>query len=237
MSTSCLDIVLNLVVLVSYLTEDAIRLRTHLFSQLYVAELRAEKNEEKMSLPTAHQPFVFQSLRCCLRYHVLLQLLEGFFRKSKVSMIEIGVHTASTATFLLNRLSSLQWTGVDPYNGYGNVSGDQFYSDAMMKLKAFEGRARLLRMPSSAAYETTGPFEGLDESSFDVLFVDGDHDYNATLEDLRAWSRFVRPGGIVAGHDIFNPVNDAVTLAVEDFLKDKNQVVNFATDHTYWWMK
>ena len=49
--------------------------------------------------------------------------------------------------------------------------------------------------------------------------------------------RFVRPGGIVAGHDIFNPVNDGVTLAVEDFLRGRNQVVNFATDHTYWWMK
>ena len=39
----------------------------------------------------------------------------------------------------------------------------------------------------------------------DLLFVDGDHDYNATFQDLVAWARFVRPGGIVAGHDIFNP--------------------------------
>ena len=160
MSTSCLDIVLNLVVLVSYLTEDAIRLRTHLFSQLYIAELRTEKSEEKMRLPTSHQPFVFQTLRCCLRYHVLLQLLEAFSRQSKVSMIEIGVHAASTATFLLNRAPFLQWTGVDPYSGYGSVSGDQFYSEAMRKLKAFEGRARLLRMASSEAWDTTGPLQG-----------------------------------------------------------------------------
>ena len=71
--------------------------------------------------------------------------------------------------------------------------------------------------------------------SVDLLFVDGDHDYNATLNDLKSWSRFVRNGGIISGHDIFNPVNDGVTDAVEDLLRGKNTIVRFATDHVYWW--
>ena len=78
-------------------------------------------------------------------------------------------------------------------------------------------------------------WSGLDENSVDLLFVDGDHDYNATFQDLKSWSRFVRSGGIVSGHDIFNPVNDGVTDAVEDFLRGTHTVVRFATDHVYWW--
>ena len=30
-------------------------------------------------------------------------------------------------------------------------------------------------------------------------------------------------------------VNDGVTEAVEDLLRGKNVVVNFATDHVFWW--
>ena len=43
-----------------------------------------------------------------------------------VRMIEIGVHTASTARFLLDRVPFLHWTGIDPYSGYRHGSGDSF---------------------------------------------------------------------------------------------------------------
>ena len=44
-------------------------------------------------------------------------------QKSQVSMIEIGVHTGSTAKFLLDRAPFLQWTGIDPYIDYRTGSG------------------------------------------------------------------------------------------------------------------
>ena len=71
MYASCLDIVMNFIVLVSYLLEDSIRLRMHLFAQVYVTELQAEKFVEKLSiLPVLHgQQFIFHHLRCCMRYH------------------------------------------------------------------------------------------------------------------------------------------------------------------------
>jgi len=36
----------------------------------------------------------------------------------------------------------------------------------------------------------------------DLLFIDGNHEYEAVLEDFMQWSRFVRPGGVVALHDV-----------------------------------
>ena len=124
MYASCLDIVMNFIVLVSYLLEDSIRLRMHLFAQVYVTELQAEKIEKLSILPVLHgQQFIFHHLRCCMRYHVLLELLEKL-QMSKVSMIEIGVHRASTAKYLLHRAPFLHWTGIDPYTDYRKGSGD-----------------------------------------------------------------------------------------------------------------
>ena len=40
--------------------------------------------------------------------------------------------------------------------------------------------------------------------------------------------------GCILMHGILQ-VNDGVTEAVEDLLRGKNVVVNFATDHVFWW--
>lgn len=130
MFAPCFDVILNCVILVSYIAEETVRLRTHAFAQLYVAELRTQRLPEdspNVVAPTEGQQFVFQHHRCCLRYHVLLQLLEEQYQKrdKMISMIELGVHTGSTAKYLLDRAPFLQWTGIDSYADYGSKgSGD-----------------------------------------------------------------------------------------------------------------
>jgi len=44
--------------------------------------------------------------------------------------------------------------------------------------------------------------EILDGRSIDLLFIDGDHSYEGAKSDFDTFSQFVRPGGIVAFHDI-----------------------------------
>lgn len=39
------------------------------------------------------------------------------------------------------------------------------------------------------------------DRSLDFVYVDGNHVYEAVLEDLEAWAPKVKPGGFVAGHD------------------------------------
>lgn len=39
------------------------------------------------------------------------------------------------------------------------------------------------------------------EAIAELLFIDADHRYESVLADIKAWERFVRVGGIVAGHD------------------------------------
>lgn len=39
------------------------------------------------------------------------------------------------------------------------------------------------------------------DAFFDLVFIDADHSYGATLNDVRAWLPKVKPGGILCGHD------------------------------------
>lgn len=40
----------------------------------------------------------------------------------------------------------------------------------------------------------------------DLLFIDGDHSYEAVMRDFEDWSKFLKPGGIIALHDVdFDP--------------------------------
>jgi predicted O-methyltransferase YrrM len=49
------------------------------------------------------------------------------------------------------------------------------------------------------------------DGSLDFVYIDGNHSYLHCVQDLEWWSRKVRSGGIVAGHDFRHfPVEDNV---------------------------
>lgn len=52
-------------------------------------------------------------------------------------------------------------------------------------------------------------------NSLDAVFIDGEHTYKAVYQDLVAWHRALKPGGIIAGHDYDYP---EVKEAVLEFL-------------------
>jgi cephalosporin hydroxylase len=39
------------------------------------------------------------------------------------------------------------------------------------------------------------------DRSLDFVYIDGNHGYEAVLDDLAAWSPKVRTGGFISGHD------------------------------------
>ncbi len=43
--------------------------------------------------------------------------------------------------------------------------------------------------------------EIINDGYFDIVYIDGDHTYDAVRNDLDAWSSKVRPGGILCGDD------------------------------------
>lgn len=49
----------------------------------------------------------------------------------------------------------------------------------------------------------------------DMVFVDGSHEYKSTLEDLKSYSKLLKPGGLLVCHDYEDPRQKNVTDAVD----------------------
>ena len=89
-------------------------------------------------------------------------------------------------------------------------------------LKAMAGPGQDLRLingdsksPSSVAL-----FEqALGGRKLDLLFIDGDHTWDGVKSDFEIYSRFVKPGGIIAFHDI-QPGFERWGVAVSRFWKE-----------------
>ncbi len=54
----------------------------------------------------------------------------------------------------------------------------------------------------------------------DMVFVDGQHDRQAVVDDIHAWRRHVKPGGIIAFHDYGAPICPEVKPAVDSVMGD-----------------
>ena len=67
----------------------------------------------------------------------------------------------------------------------------------------------------------------IENSSLDLVYIDADHEYESIKEDLLAWYPKVKPGGVLAGHDIEWPsVKQALTdvLGIENVLGEYNGI-------------
>ena len=51
------------------------------------------------------------------------------------------------------------------------------------------------------------------DGSLDFVYIDGNHGYDAVLDDLMAWTPKVKEGGFIAGHDYrINPAKPFIEV-------------------------
>lgn len=105
------------------------------------------------------------------------------------------------------------------YRGYRDHTRqnklDRFYEISQERLKSYH--CQIVRKFSR---EAAGDF--MDES-LDFVYIDANHDYNHVYEDLTIWSKKVKHGGIISGHDYIRRKGQkqfyAVIGAVNNFVK------------------
>jgi hypothetical protein len=57
------------------------------------------------------------------------------------------------------------------------------------------------------------------DGSLDFVYIDGLHDFEAVILDIVYWSRKVRSGGIVSGHDYCWAFKSGVIAAVDAYTR------------------
>jgi len=166
------------------------------------------------------------------------------FRDAPLRIAEIGVHYGDFAYRILNRHPTLAWLGVDPYECGDDsdfhrdlarfrkgLTGSQVLRAARKQLRPWLGtRAQLLVARSTDVTEAE-----VGEGPVDVAFIDAIHDEDHVIADIEFWSRFVRPGGLVAGHD-YGFGNTGVVEGVHKVLP-KGCTLHLAPNAVYWWLR
>jgi predicted O-methyltransferase YrrM len=141
-------------------------------------------------------------------------------------MVEVGswLGNGSTQVFLreLEQFPGAEFHCIDTWRGNANV---QRHLDIVEQYDVFgtfldnvarsESATKMTptRMDSLAAAATFG------SGSFDLVFIDADHSYEAVKADISAWQSKVKPGGILCGHDCelrTTPGNRPLLLANAD---------------------
>ena len=135
----------------------------------------------------------------------------GGLARDRMLVIDVGTFTgASAKAMLLAMPEAGRLITIDLFqeptamieSGFGPPevwSGSRMFKVAQARLASFGERATIIcgRSPGVAAL--------LASEIADLVFIDAAHDYDSVVADIQAWSRVVRPGGLIAGHDFDKP--------------------------------
>lgn len=146
---------------------------------------------------------------------------------------EIGVHKGEyTERFCKAGLSMY---AVDPWMafwGQGRTQAKQdvqdgYYQEAYDRLSPYIN-CTFIRKTSMDA------LSDFKDNGIDFVYIDGDHAFEHIANDIVAWSKKVRSGGIISGHDYFNTNPEA-----RNVLCQVKSVVNAYTEAfgiNPWWL-
>lgn len=150
--------------------------------------------------------------------------------------VEIGVCRGKNIKYLLDNCPNIRKIyGIDPWEAYPAIdqeTQDGNYIKAKQLLNSYQNEAKavILKMRSDLAAR------GFNDNSQDFVFIDGDHSYEAVLQDLRLWYPKVKKGGLFSGHD-YRPQDKDVRKAVQEFAKEIGATILEAEYYSWYWFK
>lgn len=148
---------------------------------------------------------------------LLAEAAELFILTSKIKserpvICEIGTWKGKSSYIFATALKSKGGLlySVDPFNGDGDIASKKSYQEEIVKmdttllqnfkntLKKFDLSRHVVILPFQSE-EARSKFR---EQQIDLLFIDGNHDYNYVEKDYKLWASLIPPGGKIILHDV-----------------------------------
>lgn len=145
---------------------------------------------------------------------------------------EIGVYKGVNARNIVNTLNMKKLFLVDPYTPYSEIQ-EGFELEDLIKAKdealcacGVYPSCEFIFKPSVEASK-----EVMDDS-LDFVYVDGNHNYQAVIDDLNAWYQKVRVNGVLGGHNFHAPYFGVCKAVLEFTEKNRLELQGKFGD---WW--
>jgi hypothetical protein len=127
-------------------------------------------------------------------------------------VLEIGSFCGKSAVSMAQTAESV--TCIDPFDGRAT-------SEVGSTLAAFDANAERYGLADKVTRHvgtTSEVAHTLAANQYDLVFIDGDHCFEAVGFDIAAAERLLAPGGLIAFHDYDRPIDVQVTAAVDVYL-------------------
>ena len=144
---------------------------------------------------------------------------------------EIGVASGYFSRHLCHYCPNFKLYSVDAWELFGGCTKDKTQKDMDKLYEIARGNLTGLNCQIIRDWSMNAVKRFADES-LDFVYIDAAHDYKNVYNDIKEWSKKVRMGGIIGGHDYMDPNFDGkkdyykeiydVKAAVNDWVKANN---------------
>lgn len=164
-----------------------------------------------------------------------INFAKNYIKKRGLVCAEIGTFKAGNALRILRTLPVKKLYVIDPWTEYGEdiKEGDiktvhSAYKIAMKRLKKWidRGIVEVVREHSDEAIKKI-------PENLDFIYIDGDHSYKFVKNDMKNYSKKLRSGGIMGGHDI---VFTEVAKAFCEFVSEEGNNITPHIKNPDWWI-
>jgi predicted O-methyltransferase YrrM len=145
------------------------------------------------------------------------------------TVVEIGCWQGKSSVCLARGLAKKEGPClycIDPFDASGDDASRDQYADRAKGLAgplrtAFEQNLRdagvldIVEVRQGLSHEHAPSWR----TPIDLLFLDGDHSYEAVRRDFLDWAPKIRPGGILCLHDAVHEVHEGPRRVVEELIR------------------
>ena len=153
-------------------------------------------------------------------YHILYDLCNSLNKKN-ITYLEIGAFAGGSASLMSTNENVSRIFSVDigrPINKEIPIKNVNKFKHNNCKYDYIEGDSTSAKIIEKVT-ETVG--------LVDILFIDGDHSYNAVIQDFENYKNLVLKGGFIVFDDYMDSVHSP------DVYKAVNHIINFIDKNEY----
>ena len=141
---------------------------------------------------------------------------------------EIGTARGTNALTLKRNNPELELYCVDAWSTYDGCNDftdqqvlNEYYAGARHRLKPYKG----IEIINEFSMDAVKQFK---DKSLDFVYIDANHEFPYVAEDLFYWSKKVRPGGIVSGHDYLKTTRTDGMVQVREVVHGYTEAFNIS---------